>query len=60
MDAILGMEYSDTREDEYGDTEYFIDVFDEWYTEEDLKERLEEEEYWTSEDRNREWNPYDG
>ena len=48
MGKILGMEYSDTQVNEYEETEYYIDEWDEWCTKEDIKESLKEMNYWNN------------
>ena len=35
MGKIKGMEYSDTRYNEYDEKEYFIDDWDDWFTAEE-------------------------
>ncbi len=46
MGTILGLEYSETRENEDGETEYYVDCWDDWYTREEIKEENEELDYW--------------
>ena len=46
MSAIEGMEYSDTRINDDGDKEYYIDELDRWLTEEEVEEENEEVDYW--------------
>nr|WP_314475124.1 hypothetical protein [uncultured Prevotella sp.] len=47
MGKIKGMEYSDTRYNEYDEKEYFIDDWDDWFTSEEVYDRKKEIKYWT-------------
>ena len=46
MGKIKGMEYSDTRYNEYDEKEYFIDDWDNWFTADEVYDRKEEIKYW--------------
>ena len=46
MGKILGVEYSDTQINEYDEKEYYIDDWNDWYTKEEIRETLEEMDYW--------------
>lgn len=46
MGKIKGMEYSDTRYNEYDEKEYFIDDWDNWFTSEEVYDRKKEIKYW--------------
>ncbi len=46
MGKIKGMEYSDTRYNEYDEKEYFIDDWDDWFTAEEVYDRKKEIKYW--------------
>lgn len=48
MGTIKGVEYSDTRINEYDEKEYYIDDWNGWYTKEEVKEELDEQSYWTN------------
>ncbi len=39
MGKIKGMEYSDTRYNEYDEKEYFIDDWDNWFTADEVYDR---------------------
>ncbi len=42
MGKIKGMEYSDTRYNEYDEKEYFIDDWDNWFTADEVYDRKKE------------------
>lgn len=46
MGKIKGMEYSDTRYNEYDEKGYFIDDWDDWFTVEEVYDRKKEIKYW--------------
>lgn len=46
MGTIFGKEYSDTRYNEFEEKEYYIEDWNDWYTEEDIREELKEVDYW--------------
>ena len=48
MGKILGVEYSDTQINEYDEKEYYIDDWNDWYTKEEIRETLEEMDYWNN------------
>lgn len=48
MGKIKGMEYSDTRYNEYDEKEYFIDDWDDWFTSDEVYDRKKEIKYWTN------------
>lgn len=60
MGHIAGREYSSKRKDEYGETEYYVEDFGGWYTKDEIKAENAEQEWWMSEDRNKDWNPMEG
>lgn len=50
MGTIKGMEYSDKRfNEDIQENEYYIDDWNDWYTKEEIKEELEEQNYWEEE-----------
>ncbi len=46
MAKIKGLDYSGTRENEYGQTEYYIDDYNDWMTKDDLEDKVSEDDYW--------------
>uniref|UniRef100_A0AB33J1R4 Uncharacterized protein n=1 Tax=Prevotella sp. GTC17259 TaxID=3236795 RepID=A0AB33J1R4_9BACT len=46
MGTIKGLEFSDTRKNDDGEREYYIDDWDDWFTVDEIKDRLAEEAYW--------------
>ena len=48
MGTILGKEYSETRYNEFEEKEYYIDDWNDWYTEEEIREELKEIDYWVN------------
>lgn len=53
MGKIKGMEYSDTRYNEYDEKEYFIDDWDDWFTSDEVYDRKKEIKYWTNDYANK-------
>lgn len=60
MGYIAGREYSSKRKNEYGETEYYVEDFGDWYTIDEIKAENAEQRWWMSEERNEDWNPMEG